>query len=292
MVRDDFCVFILSHGRPDRIYTLHTLEKQGYTGKWYVVIDNEDKTADEYFKKYGDHVLQFDKLAIYKTFDTGDLEEDRRTIVYARNACFALAEQVGCRYFCELDDDYTIFGFRYVEDSKLKIVVSKQLDRAFGDMVDFLASVKSVSSIAFAQGGDFIGGKDADMFKSGVKRKCMNSFFCDTQRPFQFLGRINEDVNTYTTLATRGVLFFTVTGMSLQQKETQSNKGGMTDVYVERGTFLKSFYSVMMCPSSVKISTMGGGGGGACHRRIHHHISWKNCAPQIIDPKWRKCNEG
>ena len=288
MVRDDFCVFILSHGRPDRIYTLRTLEKQGYTGKWYVVIDNEDRTADEYRKRYGDHVLQFDKLAISKTFDTGDLEEDRRTIVYARNACFALAEQVGCRYFCELDDDYTLFGFRFVEDEKFKLTISKQLDRAFCSMVKFMEDVNSVSSIAFAQGGDFVGGKDSKNFRDGIGRKCMNSFLCDVKRPFQFLGRINEDVNTYATLATRGTLFFTVMGMSLQQKETQSNAGGMTDVYRERGTFLKSFYSVMMCPSAVKISTMGGGGGGACHRRIHHHVTWKNCAPQIIDPKWRK----
>jgi hypothetical protein len=261
-MRDDFCVFILSHGRPDRIYTLHTLQKQGYTGKWYIVIDNEDKTADEYFKKYGDHVLQFDKLAISKTFDTGDLEEDRRTIVYARNACFVLAEQVGCRYFCELDDDYTLFGFRFVEDEKFKLTISKQLDRAFCSMIKFMEDVNSVSSIAFAQGGDFVGGKDSKNFREGIGRKCMNSFFCDVKRPFQFLGRINEDVNTYTTLATRGTLFFTVMGMSLQQKETQSNAGGMTDVYRERGTFLKSFYSVMMCPSAVKISTMGGGGGG------------------------------
>lgn len=291
MMRDDFCVFILSHGRPDRLYTLNTLKKHNYTGKWYVVIDNEDETEPEYRARYGDHVLQFDKLAISKTFDTGDLEEDRRTIVYARNACFDLARQVGCRYFCELDDDYTKFSFRYVHDGKFLYIDCKQLDRCFSDMVDLLINVPALTSVAYAQGGDFIGGKDSKNFKKGIKRKCMNSFFCDTERPFQFLGRINEDVNTYTTLATRGTIFFTIMGMSLEQKETQSNKGGMTDVYVERGTFLKSFYSVMMCPSAVKISTMGGGGGGVCHRRIHHHINWKNCAPEIIDPCWKKENK-
>ncbi len=40
---DDFAVFILTHGRPDTIRTLDTLKRGNYTGKWYLVIDNEDK---------------------------------------------------------------------------------------------------------------------------------------------------------------------------------------------------------------------------------------------------------
>ena len=46
-MRDDFCVFILTHGRPDQVHTYDSLMKAGYTGKVYIVIDNEDKTADE-----------------------------------------------------------------------------------------------------------------------------------------------------------------------------------------------------------------------------------------------------
>lgn len=41
-MRDDFCVFILTHGRAGNVKTLKMLQKQGYTGKWYCVIDNED----------------------------------------------------------------------------------------------------------------------------------------------------------------------------------------------------------------------------------------------------------
>ena len=32
---------------------------------------------------------------------------------------------------------------------------------------------------------------------------------------------------------------------SLLQKETQSNSGGLTDIYLELGTYVKSFYSVI-----------------------------------------------
>lgn len=60
----------------------------------------------------------------------------------------------------------------------------------------------------------------------------------------------------------------------------------MTDVYLDSGTFLKSFYSVIFSPQAVKIATMG-----AKHKRLHHKIDWNACAPKILNEKWRKCNK-
>lgn len=281
-MRNDFAVFILTHGRPDNVKTYETLKRLGYTGKIYIVIDNEDKTADEYYERYGEQVLMFDKLAISKTFDTADNFQERRTVVYARNACFQLAEYLGIKYFLELDDDYTSFQWRYVEGRKLKITECRQLDRLFSLMIDFL-EVSGALTVAFGQGGDFIGGKDAGNFKKSLLRKAMNTFFCSVDRPFKFVGRINEDVNTYTSLGGRGELLFTVTKAMITQIQTQSNKGGMTDVYLASGTYLKSFYSVMYCPSCVKVSVMGDK-----HKRIHHRVIWNNCVPKIISEEWKK----
>jgi hypothetical protein len=111
----------------------------------------------------------------------------------------------------------------------------------------------------------------------------MNSFFCSTLREFQFIGSINEDVNTYTTLGSRGDLFFTFTNIQLDQKDTQSNKGGMTDEYALSGTYIKSFHSVLMHPSSVKISMMN-----ATNLRLHHSIQWSNTTPMILNEKYKK----
>lgn len=47
----NFAVFILSHGRAGKVYTFDTLRKQGYTGKIYIIIDNEDEQEAEYKKK-------------------------------------------------------------------------------------------------------------------------------------------------------------------------------------------------------------------------------------------------
>lgn len=167
---DDFCVFILSHGRADRLYTLKTLKASGYTGRWYVVIDNEDAQEHEYRKRYGEHVIQFDKLAESKTFDTMDTSDDRRCIVYARNACFRLAKEVGCRYFLELDDDYTSFEYRYSEDGKLKVKKVKDLDSLFMSYLDFLNDT-GAATVAMAQGGDLIGGSKSKKLQQESSEK-------------------------------------------------------------------------------------------------------------------------
>ena len=66
-MRSDFCVFILTHGRPDKVYTVESLRKSGYTGKIYIVIDDEDKTAEEYIRIFGDNVLVFSKDEVLVT---------------------------------------------------------------------------------------------------------------------------------------------------------------------------------------------------------------------------------
>lgn len=282
-MRSNFAVFILSHGRANRVLTLDTLKKCNYTGKWYIVIDNEDDKADEYYKKYGkDRVLMFDKLAISKTFDTCDTFDDRRTIVYARNVCFKLAKELGIDYFLELDDDYTEFRFRVEKEGILRTIYCRHIDEVFEAMLDFL-DIPSISTVALAQTGDFIGGTESNVFKQKLCRKAMNSFFCKTSKPFTFIGRINEDVNTYVNLGTKGQLLFTVAECSLDQLATQSNKGGMTDVYLDSGTYLKSIYSVITNPSCVKIGLMG-----QSNKRIHHKILWNYCLPKIISEKYKK----
>ncbi len=279
---NNFCVFILTHGRPEKVITLETLKKLGYNGDVYLVIDNEDSTADEYYNKYGrDKVIMFDKLKISKEFDTGDNFDDRRTIVYARNACFKIAKDLGYKYFLELDDDYTSFMFRFIENNKLKSKEPKDINKIFESMIKFLQCDK-ITTVAFAQGGDFVGGVNGQ-FNKKVLRKAMNSFFCDVDKPFTFVGRINEDVNTYTSLGQRGVIMLTITDFMLNQLQTQSNKGGMTDVYLASGTYLKSFYSVMYSPSCVKVAIMN-----TENKRIHHKVNWNNCSPKILNERWKK----
>lgn len=168
---------------------------------------------------------------------------------------------------------------------QLKARRGREFDRVFEDMIQFL-EVSGADTVAFCQGGDFIGGIDGGNFRKGLLRKAMNSFFCKTDTPIEFRGTMNEDVVTYTTLSSRGHLFFSYTDFCVIQLATQSLAGGMTDAYKEGGTYLKSFYAVMSMPSSVKLAMMR-----TKHKRIHHNVNWEHTAPKILNEKWRKERE-
>lgn len=279
-------VFILTHGRPDNVTTWNTLQKSGYTGPCYLVIDNEDNKAAEYRKKWGvEKVVEFDKRKLADSVDEGNNFNERRTITHARNACFQIAKKLGYKYFLELDDDYRSFEYRHRTESGKKLLVTKvkDFDGVLAAYLEFFKKVPFVS-VAFAQGGDFIGGADNPYAKfRPLMRKCMNSFLCCTDRPFQFIGAMNEDVNTYTTLGSRGVLFGTLPFVALVQKRTQSQQGGITEMYLRFGTYCKAFTTVMMMPSAVRVALMN-----TNNPRLHHKIHWIATVPKILNEKWRK----
>lgn len=286
-MRDDFCAFILTHGRPDRVHTYTTLRRSGYTGRIYLVIDDEDDAAPEYRRRFGDEVLVFSKATVAAEIDEADNTGDRRAIVYARNACWDLAREVGVRYFIQLDDDYNS-GFYIRWNSAIEYGntprIKQSIEAVFDAMIDFL-DASGALTVAMSQGGDHIGGGDG---RGGPRltRKAMNSFVCSVDRPFQFRGRINEDVNTYTCGSREGLLFFTVMQAQVNQLATQSNAGGMTETYLAGGTYLKSFYSVMFCPSGVRVGEMGD--PRSPHYRLHHDIDWPRVAPKILHERHRK----
>lgn len=278
----NFAVFILTNGRPDKVITLNTLLESGYTGKYYIVIDDLDKTGDKYKELYGDHVVVFDKMDIARRYDTGDNFDDMRSIFYARNACFEIAKELGIEYFIQLDDDYTYFAYRFDSEYHFIYKKIKDINFVFEEMCKLYDKTGALT-VAMAQGGDFLGGVGGLGRDIKTKRKAMNSFICSTKRPFQFVGRVNEDVNTYTLMGTKGELILTVNVIGLNQLTTQKNKGGMSELYIDNGTYLKSFYTVMYALSCAKISILN-----STNKRIHHKIKWNNCAAKILREDLKK----
>ncbi len=283
--------FILTHGRADNVLTYRALKKNGYTGRIILLVDNEDKQVDEYIARYGDEVHVFDKREVAKTVDSCDNYDKRNSVVYARNYNFKLARELGLTHFWQLDDDYTHFGWTW--NNELEFITSdvqtKRLDAIVDACLTFLEDTGAVS-VAFAQGGDFIGGGHGAFYQKAIQgwmsRKVMNSFFFRADADVTFRGRVNDDVNLYVECGRRGQLFITIPRLRLWQPTTQSESGGCTDIYLEMGTYIKSFYSVMVAPSCVKIATMG-----TVNRRIHHQIQWNNAVPVILDEKYRKPRE-
>jgi len=283
MKHKDFAIFILTYGRSEKIYTLETLRKQGYTGKIYLVCSVDDKELENY-KNLHKNVIEFDKNDYKGTFDIGDNFNDDRVVVYARNAVFDIAEELGYTYFLVLDDDYT--QFRYTRDDLNDYLTKarniKDLDKIMDILLDYYIQTNA-KTLCIAQGGDFIGGEGSRVFKKKLTRKAMNFFICSTERRFQFIGRINEDVNTYVRFGTVGDIFLTIADLRLEQLDTQSNSGGLTEFYLDGGTYVKSFYTVLFAPSSAKINLMGNK-----NMRLHHSVKWNNTTPVLLPEKYQK----
>lgn len=284
IMRSDFCALILTHGRPQSVNTYDVLRRFGYTGPIYLLIDDEDTTADQYIEKYGDQVVSFSKEEISTEFDIGDnFLNQRGSVVYARNASFSVVRDLGFKYFIALDDDYTDFRFRLDGDGNYTSIATKRLDAIFDELVQFLIDTPFYS-IAMAQGGDHIGGGGNIYLRSfRSHRKLMNTFICDVDRPFEYYGRINEDVNVYTCSQRRGIPFLSFMYIRANQKQTQANAGGLTDIYLDVGTYVKSFYSVMYAPSCVKVA-----GLNTTYGRLHHLVNWNATAPKIISEQYKK----
>lgn len=272
---DKFGVFIFCWGRPEFANTIKSLRRCGYTGEIYILLDDLDETRHKYIEKYGqDHCFVFNKREVAKRVDPMNNFGDLRSTVYVETAMWDAARHFGLDYFCSMCDDYTNFSHKREKGRR-----TRKLDEIFGHFVTFLKNAKRVSCIAFAQGGDFV-----DFNKPITKRKVMNSFICCTERPFQFYGSMNDDVNMYVRNGCLGMVFLTFNRFMLNQPPTQVVKGGLSEVYKSFGTYVKSFYSVMLYPAGVKIWAMG-----IKNLRIHHIIDYNASFPKIIEERY-KCN--
>lgn len=281
MENKDFAVFILSHGRADTITTYKALRNGGYTGRTYVVIDNEDDQEDLYRQKFGDDIIQFDKRDYLEKTDLGDLDTDRRIGVFARNFIQDEAKRLGYKFHLQLDDDVHGFTYRFAQGKVLRALHCSHLDEVFSGMVEYMKGTP-ITSLSFALSAYNMGGVDGSI-KEGMTRKTMTTFLMRADDLQYFHMRMNDDITTSLINGMRGKLYYSYLPIEVEVDKTQVKAGGMTDIYQKNGTYRKSFYSVMCCPSCVKVSAMG-----ITDYRIHHTISWNNAVPKLLSERWCK----
>lgn len=281
MESKDFAVFILSHGRADTISTYKALRDGGYTGRTYVVIDNEDDQEDLYRQKFGGDIIQFDKRDYLEKTDLGDLDTDRRIGVFARNFIQDEAKRLGYKFHLQLDDDVHGFTYRFAQGKVLRALHCSHLDEVFSGMVEYMKETP-ITSLSFALSAYNMGGVDGSI-KEGMTRKTMTTFLMRADDVQYFHMRMNDDITTSLINGMRGKLYYSYLPIEVEVDKTQVKAGGMTDIYQKNGTYRKSFYSVMCCPSCVKVSAMG-----ITDYRIHHTISWNNAVPKLLSERWCK----
>lgn len=153
-MRDDFCAFILTHGRPDKVLTYRTLRRAGYTGKILSLLMMKIRHGISTWLNLVNRCWCFPK-PISPVVLTKPIISVTAAQFYARNACFDLAKLVGCKYFIQLDDDYHEFQFRVDRNYDQAYFPIRKLDAILSEMLAYYESIPALS-IAMSQGGIFL----------------------------------------------------------------------------------------------------------------------------------------
>lgn len=278
-MRDDFAVMICSHGRAKTLTTFDALRECGYTGKIFIIIDDEDNQIDEYRDRF-ENVHIFCKQKYYEAAD-GVIEGKQKCILYARNACYDIAAENDLTFFCEIDDDISAFYFRYIAEEKAKQTKIKSLDEVFEELLHFYEH-KKTSVLGFMTQGDYIGGISSKAFRQGISRTVSNVFIMKTDRRIDFIASMNEDTCSALVYGQRGELFMSVNGIMQSSEEIGNNTlgNGMTEFYEKLGSFSRTFIAVICRPDCVKAEAAKG--------KFRIRVNWNNSVPMIINERWKK----
>lgn len=283
-MRDDFAVIVNSHKRPD--FTAYdVLRRCNYSGKIYVIVDDEDDTVESYERRHGKRFVDVFHKENEGKFDTCDnFSEPMGVVMFSRNEAWELAKRENIKYFFVMDDDLKSINFRYVVDDKLKSKVARHLDSCFEAMCEFMETDDRIYAMGFGLGNDYIGGVDRYITEFGKKRLIMNGYLCCTERYFPFNGRICEDSVTSLNQAEKGKLFINLTSIMTVYDIWMPNKkqgnGGMQNTYKKMSSYAMRGYALMTHPSCVKIKQVENGFDTMIQKQFAY--------PQIVSDRWKK----
>lgn len=275
-MRDDFAIFILSHGRAETMTTFDFLRRKGYSGKLFIVVDDEDEQKNMYKQIYGEEVVKiFCKKEYFEKVDTYSIDGNTKSVVFARNAAYDIADVLGITYFCEFDDDLTDVAIRYIDGNKLKSKSDYNFDDLCNAMLELLQCDK-VWALSFGQAFNYIGGING-RFKSRLERQAFGFYFLKTTHRIHYKGITNEDMNTILELGQQGKVTFSVLDFMAASPERTTNEGGNFELYNSMTKYVRNFYPLITAPSCVKMKS-----NGEIERKQNSMF------PKILSERWKK----
>lgn len=244
-----FAIFILTNGRPNHQYTLEFLRKS-FKGDVFLICDNEDKTLKEYQKNYGEQVIVFDKNEWVSKSDPMDNFKSKNSVLYARNAVFEIAKNMGYEYFVMVDDDVTGLSFRYEKDGKLVGKPVKDFSKVSSVILETMDNT-GTDFFSFGMDKIYIGGLANNQYQKKIIDKVYCFIFCRTEQQHFYKGIMNEDEIHNVLSMSVGTLVKSLTLIQIQYKPIgPENIGGNSETYKENGyySYTRNFYPIIACP--------------------------------------------
>lgn len=244
-----FAIFILTNGRPNHQYTLEFLRKS-FKGDVFLVCDNEDKALKEYQRNYGEQVIVFDKKEWVSKSDPMDNFQSKNSVLYARNAVFEIAKDMGYEYFVMVDDDVTGLSFRYEKDGKLVGKPVKDFNKVSSAILETMDNT-GTDFFSFGMDKIYIGGSSNGQYQKKIIDKVYCFIFCRTEQQHFYKGIMNEDeINNILSMSV-GKLAKSLTAIQINYKPIgRDNIGGNAETYNENGyySYVRNFYPIIAFP--------------------------------------------
>lgn len=269
-------IFIPSYHRPKNLRTVKYFRKIGWDMRYITVfIDDETDDISEYEEtasEYGFNLHVFDMEEARRKYDyVHRASQSRRSAGQARNMFQDYATEKDIDFYVVIDDDTQMFT-SYMQRHKLKDC--DIIRRSFLAIEDLMRKRK-IGVMGFPQQGDFLGGYKQGLFI----RKVMNTTFY--LLPYIYRGERgvqDDDTSLFTGIINEGLFTGTIQhSIVLQQVQSATQEGGLTDLYNECKLLNKALVTVIQFPSAIFAEKQESNGN-----RVHHKIRYKHLGPVII----------
>lgn len=270
-MREDFAVFIISHERADRVETYDMLRDAGYTGKIYVVVDDEDAEFNQYKRRFGDYLLKYSKM-VYRDI-TEVCTKVNGCATYARNAVEDIAKLLNLKAFMVADDDLLRLRYRYDDNGVLRsLAIKSNLDAIIDAYLEFILD-NGVACVSFGT---------ANIYMKGIKPEAVsnnripfNCFIRNAEFRWTWKADIYEDAVTSILESWNGDFAMQLPFVQCDMCPMDVGaKGGMTDVYTSISNYEKNFPVLIYAPSCVKL--------GIGKRSFIYSTITKNAFPKLV----------
>lgn len=277
-------LFIPSYHRPKNLKTVKFFLKVGYDPKKiHVFVDDEASDLEEYKEETNRFAVNLHVFDMEEARDRYDYvhrpSHSRRSAGQARNMFYDFAKKSGISFYVIQDDDTRAMENKYYGKYKGVSSLDNILISFYG--IKEMMEKRRIGFFGMPQTGDMIGG----MSKKLLINKVMNTTFVNTKyvyRPER--GVQNNDTSAFASIMNNGLFTGSLgDGVTLNQEQSATCEGGLTDLYNECKLLNKALVPVIQFPSAIKATYQPKNGG-----RLHHAITSKYLYPRLIkNPKGR-----
>ena len=252
-MRTDYAIYIITHGRADNQLTLNLLLDYGYTGKYYLVLDDMDNDIQAYIDKYGaENIIIFSKEHYLSIADTG-LSSQERVLnfpLYARMAIEDIAEQDGYQFFMVFDDDLTNIRIRYDENGVLKSHSTRGIiNEVFSECIDFIDH-SNIACASFGFSNSYRSGVKALYEETARNRMCAETFLRNGKFKVEWKPLMIHDLLTSISCNMQGQVWMQLLNIQIDIKMSEGKVDGVSaDVYRSFDKFRRVCFPLMMYPS-------------------------------------------